>query len=555
MPDTSDTAQPQGTIPSASPAGAMQSFDPASYIRSLEAAQQARQNTQGMTQIGPQLPQQLPEKKSNFSARGLPGLIMGIGSMIEGRKSRERQQIYRQFVGSAKGVDDAKAQIQQGQQAYKEAVRRLQSDPSDPEAAKAVQQAIQTMKQAGQALKINQTNLKDMFDGPKGEKHYKTLAKGLGIDDKNAGTPERQDAINIIKEVMGVDGKAANLLSHLPQTQQLTPQAQGQAMMQQAGVVGKPATAGQELTAGASLARTQQQAVKTAGDQTIKAEQIASKAGLDTQKQIDALPEKGLQVERDDKGNVLRNPDGTLKVRNLTMAELKDNPVLAEKYQQVQSQINLRAAQAQSTLVRASVARQKEQRLREQQAQAAQPAVVKNWADLVTDPKTGVTLANVPAAMRGAVVNQVAKDGGKIQKPLTGEEWKRADLASNAVDNIKHAQEILARRPDMFGPAGWGKTKFEMALAGGDKDAVDFQADIRLANLPAVGVHGVRGKWAIEDLAKLDGNLYLNAESMGAVLGDISRSAGEFADSGGRKGASGSGGGSGKIVVSAEDMK
>ena len=57
-----------------------------------------------------------------------------------------------------------------------------------------------------------------------------------------------------------------------------------------------------------------------------------------------------------------------------------------------------------------------------------------------------------------------------------------------------------------------------MDLAGGDPDAVKFQAAITLANLPAVGIHGVRGQWAVEDLDKLHGNLYLNPASMTNVL-------------------------------------
>jgi hypothetical protein len=270
-------------------------------------------------------------------------------------------------------------------------------------------------------------------------------------------------------------------------------------------------------------------------DQAIKGEQIASKAGLDTQKIIDSLPQRGLVAEKSEDGSYKRNPDGTLATRNLTTEELKDNPVLAEKYAENQAKMNFQVAQSQSTMVRARVAQMKEQRMREETAQAQQPGAIQNWAKLVSDPASGVTLAQVPSKARGEVVNAVAQGGMKIAKPLTGDEIKRADLAANAVSNIEGAQAILDRRPDMFGPSGWGKTKFEKALAGGDPDAIDFQTKITLANLPAVGIHGVRGKWATEDLSKLDGNLYLNPESMKAVLGDISKSANEFKQSGGRQ--------------------
>ena len=64
---------------------------------------------------------------------------------------------------------------------------------------------------------------------------------------------------------------------------------------------------------------------------------------------------------------------------------------------------------------------------------------------------------------------------------------------------------------------------------------MDFVTDMHLANLPAVGIHGVKGKYAVEDLAKLDSDLYTNAEAMGRILSDIHRSAQEFSASGGRQ--------------------
>ena len=66
-------------------------------------------------------------------------------------------------------------------------------------------------------------------------------------------------------------------------------------------------------------------------------------------------------------------------------------------------------------------------------------------------------------------------------------------------------------------------------------DANAFRTAITLANLPAVGVHGVKGRWALEDLGKLDSDLYKNPQSMQNVLAEIHRSSEEFRDSGGRQ--------------------
>ena len=168
---------------------------------------------------------------------------------------------------------------------------------------------------------------------------------------------------------------------------------------------------------------------------------------------------------------------------------------------------------------------------------AAPPAQesLDNWATLLANPRSGVTLAAVKPANRDAVINNMAQKGLQIAKPLTAQELNRSDLAGNAISNIEAAQRILERRPDMFGPAGFGKTAFQKLVEGGDPDAMDYLTDIQLANLPAVGIHGVRGKWALEDLSKLDSNLYLNQDSMRNVLNDIHRSASEFGDMGGRR--------------------
>ena len=163
------------------------------------------------------------------------------------------------------------------------------------------------------------------------------------------------------------------------------------------------------------------------------------------------------------------------------------------------------------------------------------PNSVANWGELLSDPKSGVTLANVPVKERGTVINAMATAGQKIAKPLTGAELNRSDLAGNALSNIEEAQRIMEKRPNMFGPAGFMSTKFKQAFEGGDPDAQAFMTAITLAQLPLVGIHGVRGKYAVEDLAKLDSNLYNNVDSMRNILSEIHRSAQEFADSGGRK--------------------
>jgi hypothetical protein len=503
----------------------------AQYFANMQAnigrnPQQQPTPTAGTTQMGPSLkPAAQPKQTTQFKAGGLPALVIGLVNKIQQRKKREDAQVFDRFTSSVAGLQDGQAQLKQAQQDASAAAAKLRENPKDPDALKAYQDAASRIQQTQSSMQINKTNLDDMFNGPKGEKHAKMLAKGFGIDDKNADTPERQLAIASVKKQLGVGDKAASILSRVPQTMQPTTQAKEQQMAQQTGVVGKPATQGQLLTHADNAAKLAQ----TGQFKTIaafqNAEKIANAAGENTDKMVTRLPELGLQAVRDADNNVERNPDGTLKVRNLTPEELENNPVLAQKYQETQAKIALQTSQVQANQVRAKVSMMREQRMQQQQAQAKDPTAVSLWAKQVSDPSSGVTMATVPMAARGAVLQAVAAQGGKLAKPLDADELKRADLGGVAYDNLADAKNILKNRPDMFGPGGWGKTKFEMALAGGDPDAVQFQADITLANLPLIGIHGVRGQWAAADLDKLDSNLYLNKDAMGRVLDEASGSA------------------------------
>ena len=65
--------------------------------------------------------------------------------------------------------------------------------------------------------------------------------------------------------------------------------------------------------------------------------------------------------------------------------------------------------------------------------------------------------------------------------------------------------------------------------------AMAYKTAIDTANLPTLGIHGMKGKYALQDLAKLDSNLYINAKAMENILGEIHRSASEFRYTGGRE--------------------
>ena len=160
---------------------------------------------------------------------------------------------------------------------------------------------------------------------------------------------------------------------------------------------------------------------------------------------------------------------------------------------------------------------------------------LENWGALLANPQSGITMAQVPPKMRTAVVDYMSQSGQQPAIKLGADELKRMDLANIALQNLQDARDVLDSRPDLFGPKGFAKKTFADWIKGGDPDAHKFQTAIKLANLPLVGIHAVRGKYAVDDLAKEDADLYHNADAMGEILDEATRAATQISRSGGRK--------------------
>jgi|SRR5579864_851934 len=279
---------------------------------------QHQQQTTGMTQVSPQVPQhQVPGPKpfepqplqpaqaygpgqggarqrasmQNF-ATSLTNLVGQVANKIQEKKQREQQKIFDNFTAYAKGKDDAQSQIEEGKALIK---KGMQAGPESPEGADMVKKGSAMVKQGQASYQQNVTNLNDLTTG-KNEKNAKMLSKGFGFDDKNAQTPERQLAITAYKKANpGVNDSTAGLMSRMPATQQLTPQAQGQQMAKQAGVSGQPATQGQIL--------------KAITDQHNQ----ALKHGIDEAKVSLSAYQKGFIPEE--------QADGSIKLRPMTQQE------------------------------------------------------------------------------------------------------------------------------------------------------------------------------------------------------------------------------------------
>jgi hypothetical protein len=311
--------------------GGMQQYS--DYLKA-QVAQQA--NTTGLTQMGPntggsQAPatkqRQEPGAQQNRTfgpgegaarkreaqqnlIKSAQGLANQFGQYKEQKQQREYQQVLGRFTQATQGVNQAQAQIQQAGQALKQ-------NPQDP-------QAQQMLQQAQGALKQNQTILNDMAND---NKQHKIITKAFGVDDKNADSPERAAAKAVMQKQMGVGPQAAGIMSQLPQTQQLSPQAQAQQQARQAGVVGAPATQGQILAAEGRVATEEGKTERAAASEAGKTQRATAKdqltAALNGQKY-------------NDKGEVVP----------MTADEISKNPVLSAKIGVQATRMQLQQAQA-----------------------------------------------------------------------------------------------------------------------------------------------------------------------------------------------------------------
>lgn len=86
---------------------------------------------------------------------------------------------------------------------------------------------------------------------------------------------------------------------------------------------------------------------------------------------------------------------------------------------------------------------------------------------------------------------------------LTGEQRKRRDLAQNALHNLSHIQDILTRRPDMFGILAGRASRGELLAGSNDSDLTALQNYADNLALALTGAHSIRSTEAREKAEKV----------------------------------------------------
>ena len=290
--------------------------------RPTPPAQRPQQPYQQQRRVGPAYPGSGPmirEQRMQNLSSSVSNLANQIGQQVQARKNRQFTQVTDRFTQLVKGINDAKGQVQQGQQLMQQA--QQEQDPQRQQQMK--QQAQQIIQQAQQSLQQNMANYNDIIADPK---QHKIIMKAFGIDDKNAGSPERQAAIQSMQKAnQGMSEQGANVMSRLPQTQQLSPEAQQRSQAVQAGVMGRPTSAGQAaaISGATKIATTEM-----------------TEAGKNQRAQLRSDLSARLNGQVPD-------PANPGQYRPMTPEEIANNPILSSKLAVTQATTSLKQAQTQ----------------------------------------------------------------------------------------------------------------------------------------------------------------------------------------------------------------
>lgn len=118
---------------------------------------------------------------------------------------------------------------------------------------------------------------------------------------------------------------------------------------------------------------------------------------------------------------------------------------------------------------------------------------------------------------------------GKAGEKINADEQKRADMGRNINENIDQLDEILTRRPDLFGPIAGRMTGLKNAMGSDDPDVAKLMTIRHNLGMVGQSVHGMRSASGVESQANALVNSFHNSpEATRAALQSMRQSAQTF---------------------------
>jgi hypothetical protein len=107
-----------------------------------------------------------------------------------------------------------------------------------------------------------------------------------------------------------------------------------------------------------------------------------------------------------------------------------------------------------------------------------------------------------------------------LVKP-TADEKRRSDLGNNLLENLNNLEDIVKRRPDLFGPVSGRVTQAKEAIGTDDPDVAALKTLSEQAGMAMVGAHAMRNAQHVQTAAEAITNAYKNSPK--AVLNSIEK--------------------------------
>jgi hypothetical protein len=129
-------------------------------------------------------------------------------------------------------------------------------------------------------------------------------------------------------------------------------------------------------------------------------------------------------------------------------------------------------------------------------------------------------------ALPGSILTDEGKPvGTAFQQNVrpTGQERNKADMASSAHEQLADIRSIVAKRPDIFGPAAGRKTDFTGWVGSQDPDAQAFRSARTIAADHLAGTFGGRSEAALQALDSAIGHFKDNPEAIARGLDQIDK--------------------------------
>lgn len=146
----------------------------------------------------------------------------------------------------------------------------------------------------------------------------------------------------------------------------------------------------------------------------------------------------------------------------------------------------------------------------------------------------------------GTVVPQGTRTvSGDLNNKPTADEQRRSDLAENLNENLSTLEEIVTRRPDLFGPIAGRWTGLKGALGSNDPDIGTLETIKHQLGMAQISAHGMRSAQGIDGAANSILNSFKNGpDAVKASIAAARNSVKTFTADASRNSNRGAGGGS-----------